>query len=626
MLYISYNLKDSAEVEYLTQILKREGISCWKASDHLLAGDDMATKIEAVLNSSSMMLFCVSKAGISDWQRTELNWAINTSSVKVIPVLLPGADRDALPLILSPLIAVEINDWRNNQYLHFLLKSLGGNESAKFNLPNYSGSDDSGEAQNIRAVNIILMNKDKVLLLKRSAVQKSAVGFWQLPGGKVKSNEDANRAASRKLVEEVGVDVNPSDLIHITDSVDKWIGRDTNRYITMSLFFLKLETSTTYISKEFDSQRWVPISNAFSDPHLVFFGSTVRFLKIARRFYFLHLPLKVLSLELSAATSRKAQLPFGLCGLSSDAVQVLYCFLGLLGFIEDDGEFKTASTLTVSLLKTLSELALTESVIFEAQGDLKWLREAQRTNLQEVERFRSKIFASHKAILGLLSYRLARSLSSRNVCDVLVGAVDGEKSKRLILIRWDFFARKFQIPAKGLENVELDLGSIEVAKYVVEQRLSPALIKKFDFEVVGPIRTSHVSAGTLNDGPLMRNYVISLFKLETKKDEDYSINDILSIINQNTLDLISSKDELDDERKKSMLFYLWADVDFLKKSPDKLLEKRLQGFEEIIEKYGFDVVKTFRSPLQLLGNNKLPVISYQIANMEFLDPILKYDF
>ena len=47
-------------------------------------------------------------------------------------------------------------------------------------------------------------NRDKVLITKRTSKQFLS-GYWEFPGGKVKSNEDSFSALSREFFEELGV-------------------------------------------------------------------------------------------------------------------------------------------------------------------------------------------------------------------------------------------------------------------------------------------------------------------------------------------------------------------------------------------------------------------------------------
>jgi len=66
----------------------------------------------------------------------------------------------------------------------------------------------------VRAV--VLNDKDQCLLLRRSPNNKTNIGRWELPGGKVVPCEDFVQALKREVKEEAGIDIS---IIKAVDAV-----------------------------------------------------------------------------------------------------------------------------------------------------------------------------------------------------------------------------------------------------------------------------------------------------------------------------------------------------------------------------------------------------------------------
>jgi 8-oxo-dGTP diphosphatase len=64
------------------------------------------------------------------------------------------------------------------------------------------------------SVKVAIIDKDaRCLLVKRSQESKGNPGKWELPGGKVGSGEDFDRALIREVLEETGLSISLSRLI-----------------------------------------------------------------------------------------------------------------------------------------------------------------------------------------------------------------------------------------------------------------------------------------------------------------------------------------------------------------------------------------------------------------------------
>ena len=58
-----------------------------------------------------------------------------------------------------------------------------------------------------RTAKIIIFNKNKILILKRSSKAKNNPQIWEIPGGKVDKNENFQQGAIREVREETALDI-----------------------------------------------------------------------------------------------------------------------------------------------------------------------------------------------------------------------------------------------------------------------------------------------------------------------------------------------------------------------------------------------------------------------------------
>ncbi len=98
---------------------------------------------------------------------------------------------------------------------------------------------------------IIHDNVGKYLLLRRSAINKSGVGKWEFPGGKINPGEEFYDALIREVEEETGLKVNVEHVIGVTESETS-----TVKIATLIFEGTRVVGQVT-LSNEHDAYEWV---------------------------------------------------------------------------------------------------------------------------------------------------------------------------------------------------------------------------------------------------------------------------------------------------------------------------------------------------------------------------------
>jgi hypothetical protein len=380
--------------------------------------------------------------------------------------------------------------------------------------------------------------------------------------------------------------------VFVREFVDKWIIDAKEDYFVMYLYIYFTSKTPLDVHDEFKSHRWLPIQEIFDDKAIIYFSSTTKYLQYIRRFILTHLPLHQIASFIKANFKSGKALPKKLAGISEESAAVMYSFLSLLGFVSDRGDFYPASTLSHQLINLLAEWALTDGVIFEAIDTPKHDTKIRRSDdALAVAKYREGLFDHHSNLLGILSSKLPKALSSRKVASLLIFGSTRLRDERLLLVRWDFLAKKYQIPSRGLEDIETDVKDVETAKSVVGQRFDQRLVEEFHYEFFTKIEIQRVGAGSLGlvagDGPMLRNYLISFFKLGPKSGSGGTINRVIDAINRETIEFMNSVREPNDvpqEIRRNLRFYMWVSVDRILSEPTRIVGEVFQGFSDIIER------------------------------------------
>lgn len=592
MIYISYSEHDISSANFLNQMLKRKNYLTWMVHDKMLAGEKIEDEIEKTIEKCDCFVFCIGKDVISSNQEFELMIA-KEKHVKIIPVLFPNNGLTIDHEILRTHVYVDFRKaFKNKDEVTRLYNIINGDfDVEKKPLTDNNIIANTNPKQTRKAVNVALIKEGKILIVQRAETQKTGSELWQLPGGKVEDLEDTHQTAIREIKEEIGIDIYSKDLIYVRDFVDRWFIDASEDYFVMSLFICHVDRIPLDVHDEFKSYKWIPMQDMFEDKTIIYFGSTSKYLQYIRRFILTHLPLNEIGNHIKQNFKKPQPLPKKLSGISEESTLIIYSFLSLLGFISEKGDFFPASTLSHQLVNLLSEWALTDGVIFEAiESSSNNVNTSRRDNPVAVAKFREGLFDHHSNLLGILSYKLPKALSTRKVASLLIFGRTQRTDEVLFLVRWDFLANKYQIPSKGLEGVETDIKDIETAKYVVSERFKLEMIDLFEYQYFMKTETQHIGEGSLSllegDGPMLRHYFISFFKLKPKKNTSQKINEIIDEVNRSTIDYLKTVDDISSisqDTKRNLHFYSWVSLNQILRDPDKIIGEVFQGFADLLD-------------------------------------------
>ncbi len=101
------------------------------------------------------------------------------------------------------------------------------------------------------AASVAVFDGDSVLLIRRA--RQPWLGRWSLPGGRLEPGETAPQAATRELIEEVGLRVSglrPVRLMHFAEA---------GRFV-LQVFATRAYAGSVALNDEASAHRWVPLA------------------------------------------------------------------------------------------------------------------------------------------------------------------------------------------------------------------------------------------------------------------------------------------------------------------------------------------------------------------------------
>lgn len=93
----------------------------------------------------------------------------------------------------------------------------------------------------------------KILILKRSIHSRTNPGLWELPGGKVESGEDFDKALIREIKEETGLDISLTNAIGVAQQ------DHPHRHSVHIIMEVKVNSGNLKISDEHENYQWVSL-------------------------------------------------------------------------------------------------------------------------------------------------------------------------------------------------------------------------------------------------------------------------------------------------------------------------------------------------------------------------------
>jgi hypothetical protein len=113
--FLSHSSADAAAAKVVAQLLGNAGLTVWLELNEVIPGNAWLPTLETALKDSTHFVVLVGETGVQRWVEREVRYALerNTadSAYRIIPLLLPGAKEEDLPLFLKQQQFLRL-DWR----------------------------------------------------------------------------------------------------------------------------------------------------------------------------------------------------------------------------------------------------------------------------------------------------------------------------------------------------------------------------------------------------------------------------------------------------------------------------------------------------------------------------------
>ena len=489
--------------------------------------------------------------------------------------------------------------WEVRKTDDFEAKAYNHLKEALYNHLERLQKEKSRSAASQNAASVAFVYESSVLLLQRSASSQNGPETWQLPGGKSEDGETALETAVREVREELSYTIkSPEQLVKITTFSSESTVIPGVQF-NMTLFIYRVNKKfKPKLNKESKSYEWVPLS-CCDFGRKTLFQQNEQMLKAVWREVYLTSSLRAVlnSLRYSSDT----HLPTSLSGLSESEMNTAYAFLSLLGVTDTNrGMVLRSERYGRKLIEEfISVLSDGDSIFRDDKNALP----SKTTNfsyeaIEQLKDIRANAFCSNDALITHLSCDTMIDNSVRSVCDTLLFGRFGQKT--YLLLRWDFFANKYQLIGKGLEKFTVNEESDKIDA-VLSSRL-PSLKQYFDFVFITDYIGYHFSAGSVDNDPIWRQYLIDIaVLLPNNRSDTADILKTINNVNRETKAKIETSLEIPPSAAKNLQYFVWCDLDELIENPTSYRGSRMSGFGDLKGNMG-------EKHLHSLANNLLTAI------------------
>lgn len=429
------------------------------------------------------------------------------------------------------------------------------------------------------SVSVALVQNNKVLYIKRALSSNVGPGLWQLPGGKIDDGESIENAAVREIGEELSIALKEENL-RLLNVFDTFFMNDKSKPFKMHLFIYDLtdeEKPEINLNAESIDYKWVDVYDFPSDMPLMGINDAMTNV-ILREIYLCDYLDKLFretkALELSGLPAKPAM-------LSTRESGMIYGFLSILGLTDLRHGNKFTSEYAHKLLEILIGISRANNSIFtDGANDGYRDMQLQNDDLAKLNKLRNSAFNSHKSLLSYLSVKANIRHKVRNICNALIFARCGDK--KYLLMRWDFFAKKFQMISGEYDVNEND--EYQLARAVMEYRL-PAAIPFVGAQFVKSFTVNHFSAGSIDNDPIMRRYNIKAVLIKPLSGGSNAIKEAVSETNTQCLNKIMNF-SMDQEALIGLQCYVWCDLEELVAKQIEYMDMPVRGIKEFCDNIG----------------------------------------